>query len=179
MRGRLRKLLFSLRAWRQTVRAGVALGQGVRLQKALQMKATDGGRISLGGDVRVGRNSDLLAKFGTLQIGPRCHIGAGAVFVARDRIVVGADCLIAEYVVLRDQNHRIAPGQLTRETGFDTAPIEIGENVWIGTKATILAGVTIGRNSVVAAHAVVTRDVPENTVVAGVPARIVRTTDSA
>ena len=58
------------------------------------------------------------------------------------------------------------------------APIHVGENVWIGSHATILPGVTIGENAIVAAGAVVTKDVPADTVVAGVPARPIRKLDS-
>lgn len=61
----------------------------------------------------------------------------------------------------------------TRNTTYPS-PVIIGENVWIGSNATILPGVTVGDNSVVAAGAVVTKDVPQNTVVAGVPAKVVK-----
>ncbi|MDE7192107.1 MAG: sugar O-acetyltransferase, partial [Clostridia bacterium] len=54
------------------------------------------------------------------------------------------------------------------------APVKIGNNVWIGAHATILSGVTIGDNAIIAAGAVVTKDVPQNTVVAGVPAKIIK-----
>jgi acetyltransferase-like isoleucine patch superfamily enzyme len=70
----------------------------------------------------------------------------------------------------KDDNH---PYRYWRYS--DSKPVVIGRNVWIGTKARICKGVTIGDNSIVAAHAVVTKDVPPNTIAAGNPARIVKT----
>ena len=75
---------------------------------------------------------------------------------------------------IRDQDHRFGHGLTTAKAGFTTAPILIGNNVWIGAKATVIKGVTIGDNVVVAANSVVTHDIPSNVVVAGVPARILR-----
>ena len=85
-------------------------------------------------------------------------------------IQVGDGVMIGEYVSIRDANHIIGHEDI-RNSGHTGAPIVICRNAWIGRGAVILAGVTIGENSVVAANAVVTRDVPANTVVAGVPAR--------
>lgn len=68
-------------------------------------------------------------------------------------------------------NHGLAPED--RQTTYP-APITLGKNVWVGSNSTILQGVTIGDNAVIAAGAVVTKDVPENTIVGGVPARIIR-----
>ena len=82
--------------------------------------------------------------------------------------------MIAEHVTVRDQDHNFGAGVETIESGFTTAAIEIGNNVWIGAKATITKGVKIGNNSVVGANSVVTRDVPPDTVVAGSPAIILR-----
>lgn len=66
---------------------------------------------------------------------------------------------------------------VTARAGFLTAPIVIGNNVWIGAKATVTKGVSIGDNSVIAANAVVTRDIPAGTLAAGVPARVIRRID--
>ena len=106
-----------------------------------------------------------------MRLGARAHVGIGAVIVAREAITVGEDALIAEHVTIRDQDHAFGGGGPTNASGYRTAPIVIGRNVWIGAKATVLRGVSIGDGAVVAAGAVVTRDVPEGTTVAGVPAR--------
>jgi acetyltransferase-like isoleucine patch superfamily enzyme len=81
---------------------------------------------------------------------------------------------IAEHVKIRDQDHVFGLGLKPSQAGFSTAPVFIGDNVWIGAKATITKGVKIGNNCVVGANSVVTCDVPANSVVVGAPARVVR-----
>jgi maltose O-acetyltransferase len=90
-------------------------------------------------------------------------------------IRIGADCLIGVGVTVSDTDaHGIAPDK-RHGPHAAKAPVVIGDNVWLGNGATVLKGVTIGRDSVVAAHAVVNRSVPDGTVVAGIPARTVGT----
>lgn len=86
-------------------------------------------------------------------------------------VSLGDGCQIGHNVVFATLNHGLAPED--RQTTYP-APITLGKNVWVGSNSTILQGVTIGDNAVVAAGAVVTKDVPENTIVGGVPARIIR-----
>ena len=85
-------------------------------------------------------------------------------------ICIGEDCAISERVVIRDSNvHKLL------DEGYSvSAPIEIGDHVWIGMNATILPGVTIGDGAVIAAGAVVSQDVPPKALAAGVPARVIR-----
>ena len=102
-------------------------------------------------------------------------IGRNCVIDAKEKIIINKNCLIAEMVVIRDQDHIIDITTGNRaEEGFITKPIEIGKNVWIASKATILKGVTIGESSVVAASAVITKDIPSNEVWSGVPGRFLR-----
>ena len=86
-------------------------------------------------------------------------------------ITIGDGSLIGHNVVLATVNHALEP-EKNRTNSY--APIHIGEHVWIGSNATILAGVNIGQWAVVAAGAVVTKDVPAYTVVGGVPARVIK-----
>lgn len=151
-----------------------ALHPSVKLSRGVSLRATDGGRITIGAQVALRDHAELIAKFGRIEIAENTYLGPFCVLCAREEIRIGRDCLIAEMVVIRDQNHRIVPGQLTREAGYDVAPVSIGDNVWIGAKATILPGVTIGDNAVIGANSVVTREVPANTVWAGAPARQLR-----
>ncbi|WP_341395490.1 sugar O-acetyltransferase [Arthrobacter sp. G119Y2] len=105
-------------------------------------------------------------------IGKRVFINAGCKFQDQGGVVIGDDCLIGHNTVLATLNHDLDPA---RRTDMHPAPIVIGRNVWIGSNATVLPGVSIGENAVIAAASVVTRDVPANSVVVGSPARVVRT----
>ena len=106
-----------------------------------------------------------------IHIGKHVFINRGCKFQDQGGIFIGDGALIGHNVVLATLNHAMSPHD--RGTMIP-APIHIGKNVWIGSNATILPGVTIGDGAIVAAGAVVTRDVPENTIVGGVPARIMR-----
>lgn len=131
-------------------------------------------RIRLGRNIRIMR--DFTAHFaGQVSIGDGVFFNRGCHVVVHHGLLIGDHCLFGEGVSIHDENHRGGhAGIPVADRGFVTAPIRIGCNVWVGAKATILQGVTIGDNAVVGAHAVVTRDVPANTVAVGIPARVAR-----
>ena len=111
-----------------------------------------------------------------IHIGKNVFINAGCKFQDQGGIFIEDGALIGHNVVLATLNHVASP----KDRGsMIPAPIRIGKNVWIGANATILPGVTIGDGAIVAAGAVVNRDVPENTVVGGVPAKVIRTIGEA
>ncbi len=106
-----------------------------------------------------------------IRVGKNVFINSGCRFQDQGGISIGDGTLIGHNVVLATLNHGIAPEE--RHDLFP-APIRIGRNVWIGANATVLPGVTVGDNAVIAAGAVVTKDVPADCIVAGVPARVIR-----
>lgn len=107
-----------------------------------------------------------------ITIGKDAFINSGCHFQDQGGIEIGDGALIGHNVVLATINHDLNPKE-NRKNHY--AAIKIGAHVWIGSNATILPGVTIGDYAVVAAGAVVTRDVPAMTVVGGVPARVLKT----
>lgn len=106
-----------------------------------------------------------------IAVGKRVFINEGCCFQDQGGIEIGDDCLIGQQVVFATLNHDLLP---KNRANMLPAPIRIGKKVWIGAHATILAGVTIGDNAIVAAGAVVTKDVPADTLVGGVPAKILK-----
>ena len=109
-----------------------------------------------------------------IKIGKNVFINSGCHFQDQGGITIGNDVLIGHNVVLATINHDLAPSQ-NRKNHY--APVTISNNVWIGSNATILPGVTIGEWAVVAAGAVVTKNVEPYTVVGGNPAKLIKTVE--
>lgn len=106
----------------------------------------------------------------TLQIGDHSSMNAGTLIEAASEIVIGDNVAIADYVAISDTgNHQLEQGAEVR-----IAPVRIGSNVWIGRHAMVMPGLSIGDHAVVAAGAVVTRDVPAQCLVSGIPAKVQR-----
>lgn len=111
---------------------------------------------------------------GVLRVGSRTTINEDAIIGCTDSITIGADCMLAPRVYLLDVDHEFSSLDVPISSqGYRTSPVVIGDDVWIGAYAVILKGVRIGKGAVVAAHSVVTKDVPEYAVVGGVPARVI------
>lgn len=110
-----------------------------------------------------------------IHVGRNVFINACCQFQDQGGIFIGDDCLIGHSVVMATLNHGLKPSE---RQSLTHKPIRIGRDVWIGAHATILGGVVIGDNAVVAAGAVVNRDVPADTVVGGVPARVIKRIDA-
>lgn len=106
-----------------------------------------------------------------ITIGKNVFINFDCTFLALGGITIEDDVLIGPKVSLITENHPLNPEE---RKGLEAKPILIKKNAWIGANATILPGVTIGENAVVAAGAVVSKDVPDNTVVGGIPAKFIK-----
>ena len=107
-----------------------------------------------------------------IKIGKRVFINAGCQFQDQGGIEIGDDVLIGPQTIIATLNHDPNP---EKRGGMIPKPVRICDKVWLGARVTICPGVTIGESAIVGAGAVVTKDVPPRTVVAGVPARIFRT----
>jgi len=129
------------------------------LQDHAKLKVSGSFSVHTKCDVWVNKNAVL-----TLGSG---FINSGANIFCFQDIQIGQDVAIAENVTIRDSDNHVILGNSQK-----MAPIKIGDHVWIGMNVTILKGVTIGNNAIVAAGSVVVDDVPSNAMVAGVPARV-------
>ena len=168
-----RKLAETMRA-KILLRKCSHLGKYVKLQgrpRCLTM-----GEIIIGDRVTIHSTTvrcELVAfQNARLEIGPRTFINYGCSISACKLVRIGADCSLGPYTNILDNDfHSIEDRRRIPES----QPVLIGDNVWIGARVIILPGITIGNDAVVGAGAVVTRDVPPRTIVAGNPARVLRT----
>jgi len=126
-----------------------------------------------------GRNSigshTLIQGSGIISMGERSYCRAYCVFGVNESITIGSDVMIADAVSIRDTDHvSTRTDKVILSQGVTTSPVVIEDDVWIGHGATILKGVRIGRGSIVAAGAVVTKNVPSYSIVGGIPAKIIK-----
>ena len=154
--------------------AGHDIAPSATFGPRVQLRIADGARFQAGDSVEVLHDSWLIAHPGdTLTIEDGVFISQHCTVSGTVRI--GHNTLIGGFVTIIDGNHVISDsGHPVREQGGVQKPIDIGQDVWIGTNSVILQGVRIGDHAVIAANATVTKDVPEWAVVAGTPARIMR-----
>ncbi len=150
---------------------------GSRLRAAaLRLAGFRVGRgVTLGSMPRIFGNGPIA---GRLTIGDHCFLNVGATIELGDRVSLGRWVTLGPDVMLLTTTHEIG-GPDHRCSNRILAPIEVGDGVWIGARAIVLPGVTIGRGAVVGAASLVMHDVEPNTLVAGAPARFIRRLDDA
>jgi acetyltransferase-like isoleucine patch superfamily enzyme len=165
--------LHKLRHGRRLVLDGLAfIGPGV----VLQIKP--GARIELGRWSWLGHGTKIRCHEGAVSIGAKTVLGQECTISAYRRVSIGRECVIADRVMLIDFDHGVVDVERPiRLQGIYMRDVRVGNNVWIGYGACILRGVTVGDNAVIGTNSVVTRDVPANAVVGGVPARVIRMRD--
>jgi acetyltransferase-like isoleucine patch superfamily enzyme len=154
--------------------AGVNTPGRVRLGARVRIRIARGGQLLVRGSLHADRDAEIVVDAAaTLELGDNVYIGHGSTIACASRITIGRDTLVGDIVSIRDMNHRRQPGVALRNSGIESAPIVIGENCWLGSKVTVVPGVTLGNDVTVGANAVVTRDFPAGVTIAGVPARVI------
>lgn len=126
--------------------------------------------------VYIGRQSVVSAKYGKIKLGAAVNIGSNSRIATRETIDIGESVLIASYVYVGAGNHRsddLSRPVMEQDMEYKGG-VTIGANSWIGTRATICDGVTIGKDCIVGAHSLVRENVPDRAIVAGTPAKIIR-----
>lgn len=133
----------------------------------LRIKLNNHGKLKIGKRLKTRGQDNILIEGGKLQIGDYCFFNYNVSITCKAHVLIGSHVQIANNVVIVDHNHDY------KNKGFVSKPVSIDDNVWIGANAVILPGVSIGKFAVIAAGCVVTKDVPEYAIVAGVPGRVI------
>lgn len=186
LRGRkvdLSGTVFLGRGVRLMHRSNIRLGKWVQLDEYVYISALGRKPVRIGNQVHIGAFSRIVISTTPNHLGSHItigdHVGIGefAYLGGAGGLEIGRDCIIGQYFSCHPENHQYDNHMLPiRLQGVSRRGIRIGSNCWIGSKVTILDGVTVGDNCVIAAGAVVTKSMPPNSVIAGVPAKVVKST---
>lgn len=170
-----RKLNFRLQRLKYYFHPDIKLGKNVRIWKNVSLQILYGGTIEIGDDTEIMNDCKIWTYGGDIRIGKRCSINPSTIIYGQSKTIIGNDVLIAGHTMIIPSNHNFEDkSQLIRKQGVTEIGIHIEDNVWIGNGCSILDGVTIHSGSVVAARAVVNKDVESYTVVGGVPAKKIK-----
>jgi acetyltransferase-like isoleucine patch superfamily enzyme len=161
---------WKLRLGRRLKLDGIAfVGPGCKLQVGR------GAVLELGRWCWIGHDCKIRCHEGVVSIGSKSVMGQECTISAYQHVSVGSECVIADRVMLIDFDHGMVEVERPiRLQGIYKRDVRVGANVWIGYGACILRGATVGDNAVIGTNAVVTKDIPANAVVGGVPARLIR-----
>ena len=147
----------------------------VFLGTKLQLQIAKGAELRLGRLSWIGDGTKIRCHEGIVEIGAKTVFGQECTISAYKRVRIGEQCVIADRAMFIDFDHGVTEvDRPIRHQGIYKREVIIGSNVWIGYNACFLRGVTVGDNAIVGTNSVVTKDVPANAVVGGVPARIIR-----
>lgn len=155
-------------------------GEDVVLDNRISFQGTE--YMSLGNNVYIGSDSAVQCfdRYKGNTYSPVLTIGNNVSFTRRvtlycaGGVSIGDNCLFGSDILITDENHGTLPIGQYRENPLQVKAVAIGKNVWIGDKVVILPGVKIGDNAVIAAGSIVTKSVPEDTIVGGNPARVIK-----
>ncbi len=148
----------------------------VFLGRRVTLEARRGyGRLVLGRWVHIGSGNSIRCHEGTLRIGDKCVFGKDNTVNGYLDIEFGAATIVADWVYVCDFDHVFDDVTVPiKDQGIVKSPVRIGPDCWVGVKVTVLRGTTVGSGSVLAAHTVVRGTIPPESVVAGVPGRVVK-----
>jgi acetyltransferase-like isoleucine patch superfamily enzyme len=153
------------------------LGKQCRLQSGCFIDVSGPHEVVLVDKVQINRGT-YVGAFAPVRIGDRTDINRNVSIDARGSVTLGCDVLVGPYAQIIAYQHEFSsPERPINVQGLVPGPIFIGDDVWIGAGAIVLAGVTIGSGSIIGAGAVVTRSCPPYSILAGVPARVIGARD--
>ena len=180
LHGKIPKMIFLGRGVRFFNAQNMDLGKWIQLEDQVYLSALGKRKLSIGNNVRIGAFSRVIISTSfnnigsCIKIGNNVGMGEYCYLGGAGGLEIGDDCIIGQYLSCHPENHNFDGEGLIRHQGISRKGIKIGKNCWIGAKVTILDGVQIGNNCVIAAGAVVNKSMPSNTVIGGVPARVIR-----
>ncbi|NRB59547.1 MAG: acyltransferase [Winogradskyella sp.] len=156
-------------------------GKSCTIERNVKIDCYSKDKITFGEVVKIGAYSTIsttshMSKYGKgLSIGNNSAIGEYSYLGCSGGVEIGNDVIMGQYISFHSENHNFSDSsKLIREQGVTSKGIKLGDNIWVGSKVTFLDGCSVGNNSVVAAGAVVNGIFPENVIIGGVPAKVIK-----
>ncbi len=160
----------------------IQYGKFLRLGNQVYVSALSKNGIQFGDNVSIGAYSRVIVSTSLTEIGDKISLGNNvgigefAYLGGAGGLEIGDECIIGQYLSCHPENHNYQDTSISiRHQGVTRKGIKIGKNCWIGSKVTILDGATIGNGSIIAAGSVVTKSFPENSIIGGIPAKLLKT----
>lgn len=180
-RFRLPRFLFLGRGVSFSHMSRIEIGKWVVIGDFVTLSGLGRGKLVIGDGCRIGSFSRVVVSTTFNNLGEHIHLGHHVAIGdysslgGSGGLTIGANTITGQYFSVHPENHRFDdPNLPIRQQGTERKPVRIGENCWLGAKVTVVAGVTIGNNCVIGAGSLVTRDIPDNSVAVGNPARVIR-----
>jgi acetyltransferase-like isoleucine patch superfamily enzyme len=152
------------------------IGLSAEFRRNIEIRVHKASKVHIGDNVRIDRGVRILAtNQSTISLNNGCRIGLYSVFNGGGSISVGNKALVSGFVYLQTSMHKYDnKHKSVQDQGFTHAPVVLEDDTWLGTHVVVLPGVTISKGAVVGSNAVVVRDVSENQVVVGIPAKAIK-----
>jgi acetyltransferase-like isoleucine patch superfamily enzyme len=162
-------------------KSGVILGKNVTIEDYSKIDGYAKNKVIIGDNCKIGKYSTIsctshMSKYGKgFKMGNNSSCGQFTEFGSAGGITIGDDVIMGSYISFHSENHNFNDiTKLIREQGVTSKGIILGNNIWVGAKVTFLDGTTVGNNCVIAAGAVLNKEYPDNVIIGGVPAKVLR-----
>ena len=183
LQDRIKRSIRFRRESHQDNRAYGSFGNGSSIVEPMRIIGKS--RIFIGDNVTILNQvrMETVRSWGGQQLDGRLTIGSGTSFeqcchlVAAKDVTIGRDCVFSAFVYVSDCAHGYTPDQPIMQTPLEVSPVKIGDHCFVGISSCIMPGVTLGSNVVIGANSVVTKDIPDDCMAAGSPARIIKRYD--
>lgn len=156
----------------------IVIGKKIRIKARFEHVLHPGCQCTIGNKVIIGKNSTIaVTSMGYLCIADSVGLGDNNQIVCHGNITIGKNTILGPNVLIYDHNHKFNAQLGVNRFEYDVDEVKIGEGCWIGSNCVILKGVHIGNKCIIGAGSIVTKNIPDNSVAVGNPAKVIKTLD--
>jgi acetyltransferase-like isoleucine patch superfamily enzyme len=153
----------------------IEIGDDVKFTGTVELRNRENGKIKIGKGCKIDNGVRLVAaQNAAITLGEGTNIAPYTQLNCGADLTIGRKCLIAAFSIIQSSDHGMKKGVFIKDQPFTYGPIAIGDGVWLGSHVSVLQGVSIGAGAVIGSKAVVTSDIPADSIAVGVPAKVIK-----